>query len=122
MANLSNIIFDMSHVDVQDLLLVSDLLITDYSSIAADYSLLQRPIIYFCYDYQKYQELVGLYLDLKLDNPNNFAATEDELCRLINSPELLQPNDVNYFHDNVDAKSSQRIFEEINSFLQEKCK
>jgi len=40
--------------DIQPLLKVSDVLITDYSSVCMDYLLLDRPVIFFPYDYEKY--------------------------------------------------------------------
>ena len=51
----SNII-DITHraVDSNELLLVADCLISDYSSCTADYLLLDRPVLYYCFDYQAY--------------------------------------------------------------------
>lgn len=52
-------------IDTQELLLNTDMLITDYSSCFIDYVLLDRPIIHFAYDYQQYvNEDQGLYYDL----------------------------------------------------------
>jgi len=62
--NISPNVLDVSgYSDVQELLLVSDMLISDYSSIIFDYSILQRPILLFPYDLQKYEEARGLYFD-----------------------------------------------------------
>ena len=53
---------DFSHYDdVNDLLIVCDTLITDYSSIIFDYSLLNKPLIYFAYDKDTYGTERGLY-------------------------------------------------------------
>lgn len=46
---------------INDLLIVSDILISDYSSIIFDYSILNRPIISFAYDYEIYKNNRGLY-------------------------------------------------------------
>src|SRR5690606_6268881 len=43
-----------SDQDIQILYLVSDILITDYSSVMFDYSILRRPIIFYVYDLEKY--------------------------------------------------------------------
>lgn len=51
-------------VDANELLSVSDVLITDYSSIFFDYMILERPILFFCPDIEEYKEVRGLYLDL----------------------------------------------------------
>lgn len=52
-------------VDSIDLLLASDLLITDYSSAYLEYLLLDRPVLHFVYDYDEYLTADrGLYFDL----------------------------------------------------------
>ncbi|OPJ65057.1 CDP-glycerol glycerophosphotransferase family protein [Clostridium oryzae] len=53
--NYDNII-DASewNIDAQLLLKYADVLITDYSSCYTDYLMLDRPVIFYCYDYNKY--------------------------------------------------------------------
>lgn len=46
---------------INDLMLVSDLLISDYSSIIWDYSILGKPIISYAYDFELYSTERGLY-------------------------------------------------------------
>ena len=46
--------------DSNDLLLISDLLVTDYSSIVYEYSLLERPIVLFAYDLELYSATRGM--------------------------------------------------------------
>ena len=50
--------------EVEDLILASDALVTDYSSIMFDYTLTERPIIYFVPDLLHYEQTRGLYLEL----------------------------------------------------------
>jgi CDP-glycerol glycerophosphotransferase len=50
--------------EVEDLILASDALVTDYSSIMFDYALTGRPIIYFVPDLLHYERTRGLYLEL----------------------------------------------------------
>lgn len=45
-----------AQIDLQELLLVSDRLITDYSSCFFDFALLERPCIHFAYDFKEYTE------------------------------------------------------------------
>lgn len=49
-------IMDMTseQIDTQMLLLETDIMITDYSSIYIDYMLLDRPILFYAYDYEEY--------------------------------------------------------------------
>jgi len=56
--------------DVQELLLIADVLITDYSSVAFDYAVTRRPIVFFAYDLERYRDkLRGFYLDFERDMP-----------------------------------------------------
>ncbi len=49
-------VIDVSHdnLDPQLLLKYTDILITDYSSCYTDYLLLDRPVVFYCYDLEKY--------------------------------------------------------------------
>ena len=67
-----------SYDDIQELLLISDVLITDYSSVFFDYSVLQRPILFFTYDLDRYRdELRGFYLDLESAAPGPLLRDND---------------------------------------------
>ena len=48
---------DQSKIDIQELLLITDILICDYSSVYLDFFSLGRPIIHFAYDYKHFLEL-----------------------------------------------------------------
>ena len=50
---------------LNDLLKVADILITDYSSVVFDYSLLERPILCYGYDYEEYNSQRGFYIDIR---------------------------------------------------------
>ena len=49
--------------DINDLMVVVDILVTDYSSVIFDWYLLDKPIIYFTYDLDEYEAGRGLYFD-----------------------------------------------------------
>ncbi|MGA3513556.1 CDP-glycerol glycerophosphotransferase family protein, partial [Lactiplantibacillus plantarum] len=70
-SDYSDFVYDLSsYPNISDLYLVSDLLITDYSSGFFDYAYLQRPILFYPYDYHLYKdELRGFYLDYEKDLP-----------------------------------------------------
>ncbi|MGJ5827524.1 bifunctional glycosyltransferase/CDP-glycerol:glycerophosphate glycerophosphotransferase [Streptomyces ossamyceticus] len=68
------------HHDVTPLLALADALITDYSSVMFDYALLDRPMLFFTYDYDAYvHEGRGTYFDLMERAPGPVVRTEDEL-------------------------------------------
>ena len=71
--------------DINYLYIISDLLITDYSSVFFDYANLKRPIIFYMYDLEQYkEELRGFYLDIS-ELPGKIAQTDEELISLIES-------------------------------------
>jgi len=72
--------------DVQELLVHTDILITDYSSVFFDFVLTNKPIIYYPYDYEEYLKTCrGMYYDYYSELPGPFAKTEKELYDLIKS-------------------------------------
>lgn len=79
-----------SYPDVEDLLRISDYLITDYSGIMFDYSLLEKPVICFAYDLSKYSENRGLYVNYKDFIPFPICVDEDELYRTIKELDYKQ--------------------------------
>lgn len=117
-------IMDLSDdiADVQELLLVTDLLITDYSSIATDFVLLNRPILIYGYDYVRYKKHSrSIYYDLEELLPKPFIQTEEELLAKVKDDEFLrkQPNSHSYrkfqrtFHKYIDGNSSKRVMEAV---------
>jgi CDP-glycerol glycerophosphotransferase len=70
--------------DIAELYLVADLLITDYSSVMFDYSLLGRPMIFFTYDLEDYKDkLRGFYFNFIEEAPGPFAITTEQLVTQI---------------------------------------
>lgn len=74
-------VYDASaYPDIRDLYLISDLMITDYSSVFFDFAVLNRPIVFFMYDLEQYRDqLRGFYIDIEKEAPGPIAETEDEL-------------------------------------------
>lgn len=65
--------------DISDLYLVSDLLITDYSSVFFDYANLKKPMLFYAYDYEHYRDnLRGFYFDIEKDSPGPFVTVEND--------------------------------------------
>lgn len=80
-----NIVYYPDSFDIYEILSVSDLLITDYSSIMFDYLYAKKPVILFTYDYEQYNEERGFYIDTK-ETPFSKAYTTEELILLLKSP------------------------------------
>lgn len=68
---------------MEDLMIVSDILISDYSSVFFDYSIMPKPMLAFCYDYDKYATERGMYFDIREWMPS--ADNEDDMLALIKS-------------------------------------
>ena len=75
-----------SYEDVNDLYIISDMLVTDYSSTFFDYAILRRPIIFFMFDLANYRDnLHGFYLPLA-SLPGPITQTVAELAGAIQHP------------------------------------
>ena len=72
-----------SYPAVNDLMTAADILITDYSAIAFDFSILCRPIFCYAYDYDTYLVERGTYFRIDEKYPNKSCRTEDELLSRI---------------------------------------
>lgn len=67
------------HNDINELYIISDMLITDYSSVFFDFANLKRPIIFYMYDYDSYKtKLRDFYIDVST-LPGPIVKTQDEL-------------------------------------------
>ncbi|MCG3418020.1 CDP-glycerol glycerophosphotransferase family protein [Oceanobacillus jordanicus] len=70
--------------DINELYLISDVLITDYSSVFFDYANLQRPILFFTYDIEEYrEELRGFYFDLEKQAPGPLLENNEQIRKYL---------------------------------------
>jgi len=113
--------FDFSqHEDIRDLYLVSDVLVTDYSSVFFDYANLKRPIIFFVYDIEEYRDEVrGFYFDFEREAPGPLVRTTEEvitqLKKLSYDPhsEMMYTDFFGKFCYLEDGCSTKRVVEEL---------
>ena len=115
--DLDNILTIGMDSDTQELLYITDILITDYSSIYCDYLLLNRPVILFTYDYDEYIKKVGIYYNhLEEIAPGPLVYTGEELIEVIRNiskidkeyeTKRLELRD--YFNAYIDGKSTERL-------------
>lgn len=80
--NKENIIDVTNYPDIQELLLISDILITDYSTTMFDFLILNKPIFIYANDIEKYQKIRGLK-DFFFELPFPLARNNDEIVSLI---------------------------------------
>lgn len=98
-----------NYPDIKELYLIADLLVTDYSSVMFDYSVLQRPVILYMYDYEKYREqLRGFYFDPAKKFSKAVCYTTEELTNKINNHEYA-PLDLGTDMRETNANSAKSV-------------
>jgi len=78
---------------IEPLMIASDVLVSDYSGLIPDYSIMGKPIFLWTYDYEQYDKARGLYFDIRKDLPA--TESESDLLRMImkeNWNEIVQKN------------------------------
>lgn len=80
----NSFVMDFSKYPVMnDLLKVTDILISDYSATFFDFSILERPMICFAYDYEDYSNERGLFMDIASEIPGGVVFDEENLLKKI---------------------------------------
>jgi CDP-glycerol glycerophosphotransferase len=73
--------------DIASLLLITDILITDYSSVMFDFALTGRPMLFFTYDLERYRDaLRGFCLDFEAEAPGPLLSTSAEVIEALRDP------------------------------------
>lgn len=114
-------VYDLStYEDIRELYLISEMLITDYSSVFFDYAILKRPMIFYVYDIEEYRDkLRGFYFDLEKEAPGPLVKTTEELIAEIKKLDngYILGEDIANFNKKFcyleDGQASQRVVEEI---------
>lgn len=78
-----------SYSNLNELMIVSDLLVSDYSSIFFDYAVQDKPILCFAYDYEKYAKQRGMYFDIREKLGGN-SNNEDELIETLKNLDIAK--------------------------------
>ena len=103
-------------LSIEELICVSDICISDYSSLVFEYSLFERPLIFFAYDLEEYFDWRGFYYDYYELAPGLIAKTNFEMIDYIENIEerfdKKAIQDFRYkFMRSCDGHSTQRILE-----------
>jgi CDP-ribitol ribitolphosphotransferase len=115
--DLAGFAIDVSdHPDIHHLMLVSDHLVTDYSSAIFEYSLLGRPIAFLAPDREAYERERGFYLDYQTDLPGPIFTDSASLARYLRGGEFDLER-VRRFgaasFDRADGHATERFVERI---------
>lgn len=113
--NLSNI-----KLDTQELLYITDILITDYSSLFIDFLHLDRPIIFYAFDYNEYYKTRGFFYKYEEVACGKIVCNLIDLFKAvleyIKNPELDKEKRISakkLFHNFSDGQNSKRVYEEV---------
>jgi CDP-ribitol ribitolphosphotransferase len=113
----SDVCVDLSkYREINDILIVADLLITDYSSVIFEYSTLNRPMLFFAYDLENYVSERDFYEEFTGFVPGRIVKTFDEVLDTIQSGEF-EVEKVEKFKrkhfNSFDSGSTDRIIDSI---------
>lgn len=111
-----------NYPDMQDLLLISDVLISDYSSAMFDFNLMHRPVFLFTKDIEAYQKMRGLK-DWYFKVPFPFCHNNDELVSAIanyNEQEYRQKcAEFDKFYGNLETgTAAKQIVDRLQTVMQ----
>lgn len=100
LSGYENFAIDVSdYDDISELYLITDALITDYSSVMFDYGILKRPQFFFAYDIEKYdKDLRGFYLDYANDLPGPIFDDPFDLADSLKDIDLIKES----YQDKID--------------------
>lgn len=104
-------------MSIEELMLVSDVCITDYSSVVFEYSLMKKPIIFFAYDIDYYDMERGFYYPYKEFVPGPIAYDMDELINSLEHIDEFDYDKLDMFRERYmsgcDGHATKRILQSI---------
>lgn len=119
--SVSDRVMDLSaDSEINDLLFITDVLITDYSSVIFEASLLNIPMIFYAYDLEDYVVNRDFYYPFKNFVPGKIVRTLPDITKAIAEEdyELYKVDTFkNRFFDDLDGRSSERVADFIMSLL-----
>ena len=98
--------------EINDLLFVTDLLITDYSSVIFEASLLDIPMLFYAFDLEDYVVNRDFYYPFKNFVPGKIVRNINQICDAIEKQDYEQDKVKTFKHrffDHLDGKSSERV-------------
>ncbi len=106
--------------ELNDLLFVTDVIITDYSSLVFEASLLDIPMVFYAFDLEKYIIQRDFYFDFILYVPGKIVYSLDQLIDAINEQDFCTERIAPFadmFFDYRDGKSTERVTKLITDSL-----
>ena len=113
---------DVSNYDnLNHILAISDIIITDYSTIVYDCAVAKKPFICFGFDYDTYKEKRGFYFDLNAEYPGGVLTNEDDVINrvleLSNNKNMSQFEAFREKYIQAGGNSTNTVIEELGQLL-----
>lgn len=102
--------------EINDLLFITDILITDYSSVIFEYSFFKKPVIFYIPDYENYDGSRGFYYPFSKYTYGDIAKNNKELINLIENSKVNKKKlqeFFDYFCGACDGKSTERVVKKL---------
>ncbi|MFO9689543.1 CDP-glycerol glycerophosphotransferase family protein [Weissella confusa] len=111
-----------SYREINDLLLISDILVTDYSSVVFEYSLLRKKTLFFVPDLEEYTASRDFYVDYQEFVPGPIVRNTEQLVSEIAKADDFDSESLNdfldYYFDDLDGQASKRFVDALeNDFI-----
>lgn len=105
-------------MNIEDLLIVSDICISDYSSLVFEYSLMRKPMIFLAHDLDTYYDWRGFYYDYREFVPGPIFSNVDEVVDYIEHiDERFDVSVVDNFRDkymsSCDGHCTEKIYDMV---------
>ena len=124
-ADCRDFAFDVTdRLSIEELLTAADVCITDYSSLVSEYSLFERPILFFTYDMQEYLDERGFYYPIRDMMPGPVCSTTQELTEVLKTPDaefdLRRVREFKYrFMSGCDGHATARVLQLMDRAAEE---
>lgn len=114
-------VIDLSkHEELNELLFVTDILITDYSSVIFEAALLDIPMLFYAFDLDEYISSRGFYCEYISFIPGKLVENMDEIIDALLAGDFEADKIIEFkkdFFDDLDGKSGKRASEFIKRLM-----
>ena len=118
----NDFVIDCTGVEnISDLYIISDILISDYSSSMIDYSILEKPIISYAYDKEEYAKNEGFFVPLDEALPGMVFENEDQMLDHITSMDINEETKKSRYVKNKYIQSKGNATVECINYLKSKA-
>ena len=115
--SLSDFVINGNEFSLQYLIEVSDILVTDYSSIAMEFSILNKPIYFYCYDLELYKKETGLIKQFEKEICSPIYKDTPSLEEAILT-KVVQASDVQIFNERWNTYTTGDACESLLMYLE----